>query len=452
MSQSDSRGVPVSTNSRAALQRLETATQLLAGYSGDPLGTIDTALASDPDFVMGHAFRAAILVMSAERAAEDTLRPTVEAAEALLPNANARERAHVAAARAWLDRDFERAIALYGTILFDWPRDLLALQVAHVGDFYLGQSSLLRDRIARVLPDWDESVPGFGFVLAMHAFGLEETADYARAEDSGRRAVELNPRDAWGVHAVAHVMEMQGRLPEGVDWLGKRVNDWAPDNMFAFHNWWHLALYHLDLGETARVLDLYDHSVRPKSSAAALEMVDASALLWRLYLRDVDVGDRWKELAQSWAPTAADGYYAFNDAHAAMAFIGADRQQELDVLLRTLEQRATGNDTNAMMTRDVGLPLVRALQAFGAGRYDRVVELLLPLRPAAHRFGGSHAQRDVISLTLIEAALRSGQARMARALVAERRSLKPSSPFNSQLWDRASSKVNGVSGHEQARH
>jgi len=81
-----------------------------------------------------------------------------------------------------------------------------------------------------------------------------------------------------------------------------------------------------------------------------------------------------------------------------------------------------------------------------------VVELLLPLRPAAHRFGGSHAQRDVISLTLIEAALRSGQARMARALVAERRSLKPSSPFNSQLWDRASSKVNGVSGHEQARH
>jgi tetratricopeptide (TPR) repeat protein len=376
-----------------------------------------------------------------EQAAEDMLRQTVEAAEALLSTANDRERAHVAAARAWLDRDFERAVTLYGTILVDWPCDLLALQAAHVGDFYLGQSVLLRDRIARVLPDWDESVPGFGFVLAMHAFGLEETADYARAEESGRRAVELNPRDAWGVHAVAHVMEMQGRLPEGIDWLGKRVNDWAPDNLFAFHNWWHLALYHLDLGETARVLDLYDHSIRPRASTAPLEMVDASALLWRLYLRNVDVGNRWKELAESWAPTAGDGYYAFNDVHAAMAFIADGREQELRVLLRTLEQRAGGSDTNAMMTRDVGLPLTRALQAFDAGRYDRVVELLLPLRPLAHRFGGSHAQRDVISLTLIEAALRSDQVRMARALAAERRSLKPSSPFNAQLWDRALSKT-----------
>lgn len=451
MSLSDSREVPVSTNSPTALLHLETATRLLAGYSGDPLGAIDAALAADPDLVMGHAFRAAIFVMSAEKAAEPMLREAVEGAEALQAIANDRERAHIAAARAWLDGDFERAIALYGGILVDWPRDLLALQAAHVGDFYLGQSTLLRDRIARVLPDWDESVPGFGFVLAMHAFGLEETADYARAEESGRRAVEINPRDAWGVHAVAHVMEMQGRLPEGVDWLGKRVNDWAPDNLFAFHNWWHLALYHLDLGETARALDLYDHSIRPKASTAALEMVDASALLWRLYLRDVDVGIRWTELAESWTPTAGDGYYAFNDAHAAMAFIADGREQELGVLLRTLERRAAGSDTNAMMTRDVGLPLTRALQAFGAGRYDRVVELLLPLRPVAHRFGGSHAQRDVISLTLIEAALRSGQARMARALAAERRSLKPSSPFNSQLWERALLKL-GDAPDQQVRH
>jgi hypothetical protein len=247
-------------------------------------------------------------------------------------------------------------------------------------------------------------------------------------------------------------MEMQGRLPEGVDWLGKRVNDWATDNLFAFHNWWHLALYHLDLGETARVLDLYDHSIRPKPSTAVLEMVDASALLWRLYLRGVDVGMRWKELAESWTPTATDGYYAFNDAHAAMAFVADGREQELGLLLATLEQRAGGSDTNAMMTREVGLPLARALQAFGAGRYDRVVELLLPLRPVAHRFGGSHAQRDVISLTLIEAALRSRQARMARALAAERRSLKPSSPFNSQLWDRALRKVGDAAGDQRARH
>jgi Flp pilus assembly protein TadD len=43
----------------------------------------------------------------------------------------------------------------------------------------------------------------------------------------------------------------------------------------------------------------------------------------------------------------------------------------------------------------------------------------------------------VISLTLIEAAIRDGQAKLARALAAERTALKPSSPFNWQLAARA---------------
>jgi tetratricopeptide (TPR) repeat protein len=452
VSLTDSRGLPVSTRNALSLQRLETATHLLAGYSGDLLGLIDMTLASEPDFVMGHALRASILIMSTERGAEPMLQQTVEAAEAALSAANERERAHIAAARAWLERDFARATELYGRILIDWPRDLLALQTAHVLDFLHGQSSLLRDRVARVLPDWDDSAPGFGFVLGMYAFGLEETADYARAEESGHRAVELNRRDAWAVHAVAHVMEMQGRLAGGIDWLGQRVPDWAPDNLFAYHNWWHLALYHLDLGEVARVLDLYDRSIRPKPSTVAMEMVDACALLWRLELRDVHVGARWKELADAWEPTVEDGYYAFNDAHAAMAFIGDGRAVALQALLRPLERRAAGTDTNAAMTREVGLPLTRALQAFAAHDYGRTVDLLLPLRPIAHRFGGSHAQRDLISLTLIESALRGGQGRLARALAAERRALKPSSPSSWQLWGRALQGLGDAAGAEQARN
>ena len=450
MSLTDSRGLTVSTNDAACLQRLDTAVRLTAGYSGDPLGLIDMTLAASPGFVMGHALRAGLLLMSTEKAAEPMLRQSVEAAEALFPKANDRERSHIVAARTWLEGDFEGAVARYGRILIEWPRDLLALQVAHVGDFLLGHSSLLRDRVARVLPDWDESLPGFGFVLGMHAFGLEETGDYARAEETGRRAVELNPRDGWGVHAVAHVMEMRGRLPEGIEWLSKRVLDWAPDNLFAYHNWWHLALYHLDLGETARVLELYDNCIRPKPSSAALESVDASALLWRLHLRGVDVGKRWKELADAWEPSVEDGYYAFNDAHAAMALIGANRMQALEKLIATLQRRAGDSDTNGTMSRVVGLPLTLALRAFAVGEFDRAVELLLPLRDVAHRFGGSHAQRDLLSLTLIEAAHRGGERRLARALAAERRTLKPASPFNWRLWGRALHMLGDAAGAEQA--
>jgi tetratricopeptide (TPR) repeat protein len=375
----------------------------------------------------------------------------VKAAEALGHVANDRECGHIAAARAWLAGDLEEAVERYGAILHDYPRDILALQIAHIGDFFLGRSTQLRDRVAQVLPHWSAGAPGYGYVLGMHAFGLEENGLYDRAEATGRRALDLNRRDPWAVHAVAHVMEMQGRLPEGIAWLTTREADWAPENGFAYHNWWHLALYHLDLGDTARVLDIYDTHIRPQPSAVVLEMIDASAMLWRLHLRGVPVGDRWRELASAWEPIAEDGYYAFNDAHAMMAFVADGREAAAGRLLAALERAAAGGGTNAGMTRDVALPLARALAAFGAGDYEAAVPLLARVRPVASRFGGSHAQRDVIALTLIEAALRAGRAPLARALAAERTDLKPTSPFNWSLTGRAQEAMGEVSGAAASR-
>jgi len=325
MGLTDRNGVPVSTNNLRSLERLERATELFHGYFGDPIAVIEEALADDPGFIMGHCFRAGVLTTVTEKSVEPVIRESVEAVEARWHKANERERGLIGAAKAWLDGDFKRAAALYGRVAVNHPRDLFAVQLAHLGDFLLGQSTLLRDRVAGVLPAWDPSMPGYGYLLGMYAFGLEETGDYGRAEDMGRQAVDHMPRDPWAIHAVAHVMEMQGRLTDGVEWLTRRSRDWASDNAFAYHNWWHLSLYHLDLGETDRVLALYDTAIRPQSTAVALEMVDAAALLWRLHLQDVDVGNRWNELADSWKGLSGDGHYAFNDLHAMMAFVATGR-------------------------------------------------------------------------------------------------------------------------------
>ncbi len=429
MALQDRRGVPVSTGNRRALDRYEDAIDLFHSYFNDPLAAIDAALAEDPDFVLGHCFRAGLMLSATDKSAEAALEQSVAAAEALWDQANERERGHITAARAWACGEFDRAVELYGAILADYPRDSLALQLAHLGDFYLGQSSQLRDRVARTLWAWDESVPGYGYVLGMHAFGLEEMGDYPRAEERGRQALALNRRDPWSIHAVAHVMEMQARLDEGIDWLTGRSQDWAEDNGFAFHNWWHLALYHFDLDEWDRVLAIYDKQIRPRPSEIALEMVDASALLWRLYLRGAPVGQRWRELADAWAGKAEDGYYAFNDAHAMMAFIGGGRDDAAAALLARLERRATEPGTNAALVAEVGLPLCRALLAFARADYGTAVEVLMRLRPIAHRFGGSHAQRDALSLTLLEAAIRAGLGGIASGLASERTELKPRSPL-----------------------
>src|SRR5690606_2711841 len=198
--------------------------------------------------------------------------------------------------------------------------------------------------------------------------------------------------------------EMQGRQHEGIAWMRDRQRQWAEDNFFAIHNWWHLALFHLDLGDTASVLELFDSAIAASQSPLALDLVDASALLWRLHLLGADVGARWQGVAERWQAFADSGHYAFNDAHAMMAFACAGRSEAIRTLQAAQQRAMQGDGDNARFTRDVGAPLCQALLAFVEGHPARTVELLRPLRGIAHRFGGSHAQRDLIDLTLLEAA------------------------------------------------
>ena len=296
---------------------------------------------------------------------------------------------------------------------------------------------MLRDRSARALPYWRRSVPGPGFVAGMYAFGLEEAGDYARAEEYGREAVGANGQDGWAVHAVTHVLEMQGRAGEGAEFLANGADDWAPNSMFAFHLWWHKALFHLDTNDVAAALKLFDDNISAAGFGQALELLDGSSLLWRIWLLGHDVGERWKELDNKWESRADDAYYAFNDVNAMMAFVatGNDGAQKRQV--EALRRAAAGTGTNAMMSREVGLPAVKGFAAFGRGEYAEAIELLLPLRAKANRCGGSHAQRDMFSWTLTEAAIRLGNRTLADTFVAERLSWKPESPVNRSWATRA---------------
>ena len=305
------------------------------------------------------------------------------------------------------------------------PRDGLALQVGHLIDFLVGDSRMLRDRIGRALPSWSPTAPGYHAVLGMHAFGLEESGQYGRAEEAARRSLDLNPRNGWSWHAVAHVMEMQDRRRDGVAWFRGDLPAWTGDSFFQVHNWWHLALFHLGLGEVDEALALYDGPIWGAKSDMAFDMVDAAALLWRLHLRGVDLGERWAPLADAYEAKIDKGTYAFDDAHAMMAFVGAGRPEAARALLDLQRQVLASGRDNAGFVRDVGLPVMEALHAFGEGRYALTLDRLRDGRNRAARFGGSHAQRDVIDLTIIEAAARNGDLPLRDALLAERANALP---------------------------
>lgn len=437
MSRFDKRGNPVSYGSQEAIDRLDGVFDMMHAYQADPLAKVDEIIAAHPHFALAHAFRAGALATATDKAFEPELVRSVEAAEGLAREANDRERLHIAACRAWLDGEWERGSELWGRASIEYPRDLLALQYAHLGDFYLGNSSLLRDRVARVLPHWHHDVPGHGFVEGMYAFGLEENGEYQRAEERGRAAVAANRQDGWAVHAVTHVMEMEGRANEGAAYLAAGAADWAPNSLFAFHLWWHKALFHIDADDAASALRLFDESVSAGGFGQALELVDGSALLWRLWLLGHDVGARWAPVADRWQDRVDHAYYAFNDVNAMMALVGAGRTAAQQQLIAAARRAAGGRGTNAMMSREIGVPACEGLAAFGRGEHARAIELLMPLRGKASRMGGSHAQRDVFSWTLTEAAIRLGDRALAEGLVAERLAWKPESPLNRAWASRA---------------
>ena len=438
---SDQRGNPISYGSQQAIDALDQACDLLHAYQADPLVAVDKIIAEHPDFAMAHAFRAGALATATDKAFEPELIKSVEAAEALWPKANDRERMHISAARAWLDGDWDRAIERWGRASIACPRDLLALQLAHVGDFFLGHSHLLRDRVARVLPHWSRDVPGYGFVEGMYAFGLEEAGDYAQAEARARAAVAINKQDGWAVHAVAHVLEMQGRASEGAAFLTEGADGWAPNSLFAFHLWWHMALFHIDADDAPAALRLFDEKISAAGFGQALELLDGSSLLWRLSLLGHDVGDRWDDLDAKWQTRVDDAYYAFNDVNAMLAFVGTGNISAQQRQIESAKRAASGNGTAAMMSREIGVPACEGFAAFGRGDYAQAIELLLPLRAKANRFGGSHAQRDMFSWTLTEAAIRMGDRPLADAFVAERLSWKPQSPIN-RAWALRAAKLN----------
>jgi hypothetical protein len=431
----DHRGHRLTGATAQSLPHYETALRELNLYINDPVASVDKAIAASPDFVMAHALRAWLHLLGTEPAGLPVARDALKAGWKL--TATTQEQGHLTAIDHLVAGRFHAAAQVLEDVTIAHPRDLLALQAGHILDFFRGDARMLRDRIARALPAWSKDAPGYHTVLGLHAFGLEETGDYAAAERSGREAVAREPRDSWAQHAVAHVMEMQSRQKDGIAWMQQNADGWSKDNFFAVHNWWHVALYRLELGDVDGVLRLFDGPIYGAKSPLVLDLVDASAMLWRLHLRGVDVGDRWVAVADGWEAVSDAGAYAFNDAHAAMAFVGAGRTDALARLIETQTEAVARGGDNAAFTREVGRPVVLAIKAFGERNYAETVRRLRAVRNIAHRFGGSHAQRDVLDLTLIEAALRAGQQPVASALAAERAAVKPHSPLSRLFVQRA---------------
>jgi hypothetical protein len=189
----DPRGVAVTAPDAGAVSLLEAA---LLGYAAFKLDTGDrlkAALAADPSLVMAPVLRGYFLLLLEKRELVPRAREAATAAAAAMEKfgATARERRHAAALRLWAERNLSAASAIINSTLAEEPRDLLALKLAQYLFLYAGDWRAMRQAIEAALAAWDERLPGYGYALGCHAFGLEECGAYREAERAGRRAVEL---------------------------------------------------------------------------------------------------------------------------------------------------------------------------------------------------------------------------------------------------------------------
>jgi tetratricopeptide (TPR) repeat protein len=424
----DQSGLEISCEHAATAVLFDDTVTAYLSFSKDVGKYAKALLTAEPNMPLANCLMGYFFQLMGTRALTSRAQRCLETAQGFA-GATPREQQHAAALEAWLGDDLNGAAQHWESILVEHPRDLLAAKLAHFMHFYLGDSIGIRDSIARVLPAWSEQDAAYGYLLAMYAFGLEEAGDYAQAEAYGRQAVAMNNNDIWGIHAVAHVLEMQDRSQEGIDWVEELQPSWSESNNFRYHVAWHGALFHIDRGEPEHALKLYDETVWDPESNEYLDLCNDASLLLRLDMAGLDTGHRWRELAEVVSKHTQQHIFNFIDPHYVAALAAGNELEAAEAFVDALHAELATDwnpqDTYLQVADHIGLTLARAMVAYAQDDHRRVVDLLLPVRYRVQRIGGSHAQRDLFSQVLIDAAVKSNQRPLARSLLAERVALRP---------------------------
>lgn len=397
----------------------DAAIEAMLGHRAETPALLAAAVAARPDDAFGHALAGLSACLLARRETLEVARGHL--ANARAAGADARGAAFRAALAAWAEQgDMEAAALILDARLRADPLDAAALKLAQGIRFMLGDAAGMRLAVERALPAWDAAMPLHGFILGCHAFALEESGDRRAAERIGRAAVAQRPDDAWGAHAVAHVLESEGRAREGLAWLGAAERRLA-HSPFARHLFWHRALFHLHLGQGEAALALYDDRVHAERSEDFRDIANAASLLWRLAAQGVPVGARWEELADIAERRIGDHSLAFADLHHVLSLAASGRRAALAAFLAGLRGRALrGTDTQARVLATVGLAAARGIAAAAGGEAAQAADLLGASRRDLPRLGGSHAQRDLVERIAIAANRAAGRRRAAADLLAER--------------------------------
>jgi hypothetical protein len=183
-------------------------------------------------------------------------------------------------------------------------------------------------------------------------------------------------------------------------------------------------MFHLEHGETDRVLALYDGVFRDLASPLTeavpdlyIDVQNAASMLFRLQLHGVDVGDRWSELADKAEVRIGDTLSVFTLPHWMMALGATGRGAAARRMLAGLRDAAQADTPHAALVGTIAVPLCEAVLAYYEGGPARVVAMMRPVLGEMYRLGGSHAQQDVLEQLYLHAAMQADRHDDAKLLL-----------------------------------
>ncbi len=385
----DRFGLPVTTEASEVVDAIDGFVAEVLSH-GKGAAVILDAAAIDPDATLANAYCAALYLFLQTDEGTRRAAPWLERARQAAARAGATEREHawVVALDAWARGDVDTALASHLDIARRWPRDLLNAKLAQIHQLNLGDRQGMRDLAESLLPAHGDTSYAWGLL----AFALEQVGELDAAQAAGEHAVAMNRDDPWAQHAVAHVLEARGEAGKGIAWLEALADSWERCSSFMLtHNWWHLALFHLDRAEPEHALALYDRRVWGVRKTYVQDQVNAVSLLARLEQAGADVGNRWLDVASHVRPRIYDRQNAFLDLHFGYALARAGEDVAVAKLVGGIADH--GALSASPVWREIALPAVRGLVAYARGQLREAAARLGPLAGRMHLLGGSTAQQ-----------------------------------------------------------
>jgi len=362
--------------------------------------------AEDNDCALAQAYAAALMLMTETPAAQDLARPFLVKAQSLKNRASLREQCVVEAVRAWYAEDIPRAMELGEHLAQEYPAELCMAKITQNHYFNYGDAP----GMLRIAEQVMSAHPEDAHAHAMLAFGYEQCHLLDEAETAAWRALKLKAKEPWAQHALAHVFLTRGQTDTGIQFLEEVSDTWTNLNSFMYtHNWWHLCLFYLNRDRYNDVLVCFDEKLWDIAPEFSQDQIGAVSMLLRMEHHGIDVGDRWQSVAHYLLPRVEDHVNPFLDLQYLYGLARADKP-EADQMLRHLmgyAERAPEFE-RARWLRGA-LPAARGLMAHARGEWQKAVLLLEEAFPHLYRLGGSHAQRALFDLVLLDARMKAGE-------------------------------------------